>query len=195
MKIISIEFVKSVYDVQFCPDDHLPQIAFSGRSNVGKSSLINSLLHRKKIALVSSTPGKTQAINFFLINNAFYFVDLPGYGYARVSKKMSKEWQMLIGNYLEQNECLKGLVTIIDARHPLSPLDIMLFDWLYAKRIQFCVAATKADKLTRNKLNIQLDENLTMLEEFHVQEIIKFSSVTGLGQDELWKIISLLMNS
>jgi GTP-binding protein len=193
MKIFSAEFVKSVYDVRLCPDDHLPHIAFSGRSNVGKSSLINSLLNRKKMALVSSTPGKTQAINFFLINNAFYFVDLPGYGYAQVPRKMSIEWQRLIDSYLEHCRSLKGLVALVDARHSLSPLDIMLFEWLYAKKIPYCVVATKADKLSGNKLHCQVEKNIKSLKNFNVQEIVLYSAQTGYGQSELWKKISILL--
>jgi GTP-binding protein len=194
MKISTAEFVKSVYDIRFCPEDHLPQIAFSGRSNVGKSSLINSLLNRKKMALVSSTPGKTQAINFFLINKAFYFVDLPGYGFAQVSREMLRQWQRLIGSYLEHSESLKGIITIIDARHPVSPLDIMLFEWLHVKNIPFCVVATKIDKLSRNKIKYQIDENAKSLKQFNVPEIVLFSARTRYGHSELWKKISAFMN-
>ena len=195
MKVISSEFVKSVYDVAACPGDRLPHIAFSGRSNVGKSSLINSLLNRKKLALVSSTPGKTQALNFFLINHAFYFVDLPGYGYAKVPWNMSKGWQGLIGNYLENCANLKGLIAIIDARHPPSHLDLLLFEWLDAKKIPFCAVATKADKLTRNQLCRQVQENLQALKKFNVYDVVPYSSRSGLGHSELWKKITVLMNN
>jgi len=190
MRLISAEFVKSVLDIRQCPQDNLPHIAFAGRSNVGKSSLINSLLNRKKLAQVSSSPGKTRTLNFYLINRAFYFVDLPGYGYARVSHKMSFEWKRVVDDYFHGCGHLKGIVAITDVRHPVSALDLDLMEWLAAKNKKFCVVGTKADKLGGNMLKIQLDHQRRSASCYGVDEIIAYSSVTGLGKKDLWARIT-----
>ena len=152
MKITSAEFIKSIADTSQMPSDSFPQVAFAGRSNVGKSSLMNSLLNRKKLVQVSSTPGKTRLINFFLINNKFYFVDLPGYGYAKVSKQMYKSWQKLLENYLLQSKKLTGVVVLIDLRHLITEADLLLIEWLEHNKMPVIIAGTKSDKLSKNKI-------------------------------------------
>jgi GTP-binding protein len=194
MKIVSSDFITSVYNAAKCPRDNLPHIAFAGRSNVGKSSLINSLLNRKKLALVSASPGKTQALNFFLINKSIYFVDLPGYGYAKVPKSISKGWRTLVEGYLLNSGQLCGIVIITDIRHPLSPLDFELFNWLNAEQIPFCIVGTKADKLSGNVLKNRIQETRLSLLSTANGGFIPYSSVTGYGKAELWKQIQSFIN-
>lgn len=194
MKIVTTDFIKSVYNPAECPHDRLPHIAFAGRSNVGKSSLVNSLLNRKKLARVSQSPGKTQALNFFLINKSFYFVDLPGYGYAKVPKSISKGWRELVENYLLNCDQLCGIIVILDIRHPLSPLDFQLLNWLHVQRIPICVVGTKADKLSGNALQRQLVQTLDSLLGIAEIDFIPYSSVTGFGKTELWKKIRFLLD-
>jgi GTP-binding protein len=166
------------------PASGLPEVAFSGRSNVGKSSLINRLVRRKALARVSQHPGKTREINFFRVNDAFLLVDLPGYGYARVSKQMRGAWRQLIEGYLRSSEHLRGIVQLIDARHPPSPDDRRMLDFLADLGLPTIVALTKIDKLRQREVparvadvarDLQLDE----------EQIIPFSAVTGAGRDEL----------
>lgn len=186
MKITSAEFVKSAFEKSHWTDDGLPEIAFLGRSNVGKSSLINSLLQRKGLARTSNTPGRTQSINFFLINESFYFVDLPGYGYARVSKTMRSDWGKMAEEYLAERRELRLSIQLIDSRHNPTPLDLQLNEWLkfYAK--YHIVVATKADKLSNNQLNKILRQTEAALSE---SKVIAYSSVTGKGKDALWREI------
>jgi GTP-binding protein len=189
MKITSAEFSKSVVRLDQLPKDGLPEVAFAGRSNVGKSSLLNTLLNRKKIALVSSTPGKTKHLNFFKINRRFYFVDLPGYGFARISKKNYSQWQNLLENYLRSSPNLKLLVVIIDLRRELTTLDVELLTWSSFNKIPFILVGTKSDKLSWNKLKKQLETNKKLVGRFGVSDIFRFSSLTGEGKAELWKEI------
>jgi len=177
-------FVKSVYKLAQLPEVRLPEIAFAGRSNVGKSSLINRLLNRKNFVKVSAKPGKTQSLNFFLIDDALYLVDLPGYGYARVSKKMQDQWQELIVSYLEGSENLRCVVVIVDLRHPAKLLDMQLVDWLREKSVPFLMVYTKADKLSKNQ-QVKMARSLDL--EFRVTEAerILFSSQTGTGREAL----------
>src|SRR5215203_5181813 len=150
MKITSAEFIKSAFAEEHWTTDGLPEIAFLGRSNVGKSSLINSLLQRRALARTSNTPGRTQSINFFLINGSFYFVDLPGYGYAKVSKSMRADWGKMAEEYLSERPNLVLSIHLIDARHEPTELDRQLNAWLVMNELPFVVAATKADKLSSN---------------------------------------------
>ena len=145
-------FVKSLTDFRDRPEAKLPEIAFVGRSNVGKSSLLNALLNRKKLALVSSTPGKTRLINYFLINNAYYFVDLPGYGYARLSKKEVAKWQSMIEGYILQSRELRLVLLLVDSRHDLMASDLQMADWLIYNKIPFAFVLTKTDKISKNQL-------------------------------------------
>ncbi len=186
MNITSAEFVKSSFEKAHWPTDGLPEIAFLGRSNVGKSSLLNSLLGRKGLARTSNTPGRTQSINYFLINDSFYFVDLPGYGYARVSKAMRADWGEMAEEYLSKREELALCIHLIDSRHEPTALDIQLNEWLLANEKPFVLAATKADKLSNNNLQKQLKligRSLTG------GKLISYSSVSGKGRQELWKEI------
>lgn len=187
MKIHSAEFIKSAFEQAHWTTDGLPEISFLGRSNVGKSSLINSLLGRKGLARTSNTPGRTQSINFFLINERFYFVDLPGYGYARVSKTMRADWGVMAEEYLSEREELKLSIQLIDARHKPTKLDDQLNEWLVFNQKNHIVVATKADKLSTNNLNKSLKEIRTT---FRKSKIIAYSSVSGLGKDAVWQEIN-----
>ncbi len=189
MKITHVEFVKSVAGLDQLPTDRLNEVAFAGRSNVGKSSLINCILNRKKMAKTSSTPGKTRHLNYFLINNKYYFVDLPGYGYAKVSKSEKEHWQRLIGQYLLSSENLKGVVSIIDVRHGASVLDMQLLEWLKEIKRPVCLVATKTDKLSKSALLNQLKKLTRELTPLIAREIIPFSSVNGMGKKMLMREI------
>ena len=152
MKIKSAEFVISNQDVNKCPSNNLPEYAFIGRSNVGKSSLINMLTNHKKLAKTSGTPGKTQLVNHFLINDNWYLVDLPGYGYAKSSKKARKEWQHMIDNYLLTRENLLCTFVLIDLRHSLQKNDLEFMTWMAEKQLPFAIVFTKSDKLSKQSL-------------------------------------------
>lgn len=187
MKITSAEFVKSAFSKSHWVHDGRPEIAFLGRSNVGKSSLINSLLLRKGLARTSNTPGRTQSINFFLINEKFYFADLPGYGYARVSKATREGWGKMVGEYLAERSELALCVQLIDARHEPTVLDKQLNEWLTFNKRPYIAVATKADKLSKNERQRSLN---TARSTFLDAKIITYSSLTGLGRDELWAEIN-----
>ena len=147
----NVRFLDSVYSLKKLPEPVFPDIAFAGRSNVGKSSLINTLVGRKNLVKTSSKPGKTQSLNYFEVDGKLYLVDLPGYGYARVSRKMQAGWEQLIASYLETRESLACVVVIIDLRHELKNHDRQLIDWLRFKQIVTLPVYTKADKLSKNK--------------------------------------------
>ncbi|MBS1768064.1 MAG: YihA family ribosome biogenesis GTP-binding protein [Acidobacteria bacterium] len=186
MKVISAEFIKSAFDRSHWLSDPRPEIAFLGRSNVGKSSLINSLLGRRGLARTSSSPGRTQSINFFLINDAFYFADLPGYGYAKVSKAMRADWGKMAEDYLRDREQLALCVHLVDSRHEPTALDKQLNEWLVVNERPFVVAATKTDKLSANELSKSLK---TIRKTFDGAEIVAFSAESGRGRDDLWEVI------
>jgi GTP-binding protein len=186
MKVTSAEFVKSAFDRSHWTADGLPEIAFLGRSNVGKSSLINSLLNRKGLARTSNTPGRTQSINFFLINDSFYFVDLPGYGYARVSKSMRQDWGKMAEDYLADRKGLVLCVQLVDARHTPTELDRELHDWLIFHDKPNIVVATKSDKLSSNQLRKSIAEISNGLEG---STVIAYSSKTGKGRDAVLEAI------
>lgn len=150
MKIKEIEFVGSFEHEHQCPKDGLPEYAFIGRSNVGKSSLINAITGRKSLARISSTPGKTQTINYFKINNEWYLVDLPGYGYAKISKTQRRKWKQMIERYLELRPNLFCVFTLLDSRHSLQTIDLEFLNWLAEKKIPFVLALTKIDKVKRS---------------------------------------------
>jgi GTP-binding protein len=189
MKIKSAEFIKSGVKPADFPKDNLPQIAFAGRSNVGKSSLINSLLNRKNLAKTSRTPGRTQLVNFFKINETFYFVDLPGYGYARVPLSVKRNWNKMIEGYLKDNPALRLLIFILDARHEPSRLDLTLQKWLSAWKVPFMLVVTKSDKLSKSALERQLRIIRETLDPPPSSPIIAYSAKTKLGCEELWKAI------
>ncbi len=189
MKIVSIEFKKSILKIQDAPRDRKPEIAFAGKSNVGKSSLLNAMLGRKNLAKTSSTPGKTQTINFFEVNQKFYMVDLPGYGYAKVPLKIKEQWNKLMFDYLTQSDKLKLAVVLIDARHGLSEKDLILFDFLEEHKIPTLIVATKIDKLGNAQRKIQLEKIRKDLNLDDEAIIIPFSAITREGVIPLWKII------
>ncbi|MBN1349321.1 YihA family ribosome biogenesis GTP-binding protein [candidate division KSB1 bacterium] len=193
MKIQSVEFLTSIAHVTKLPQTGYPEIAFSGRSNVGKSSLINCLLNRKKIAKTSSTPGKTRMLNFFTINEKFYFVDLPGYGFARVPESERQRWKTLIESYFANSRLLKGIVIIIDIRHELSPLDVNMMEWVAHLSIPAVIVATKADKLSTSQVHKSIAQKVKQVDQFQIREIIPFSSETRMGRRELWQAIERLL--
>jgi GTP-binding protein len=188
MKVKSANFVKSATSPEHYPRDGRPEIAFMGRSNVGKSSLINSLLGVKGLARTSSTPGRTQLINFFLINDAFYFVDLPGYGYARVPTDVKKHWGPMVEKYLASRPNLMLSILITDSRHEPTQLDLLMREWLEARGKPFIIVATKADKLSSNQLRANLSRGSAVLGK--ETEIVAYSAVTRLGADRIWKKIT-----
>jgi GTP-binding protein len=174
------------------PVSALPEISFSGRSNVGKSSLLNSLVSRKALARVSATPGKTREINFFRVNDAFHLVDLPGYGYARVSKTARQAWRPLIEGYLQTSQHLRGVVQLVDARHAPSPDDLRMMDFLASLGVPTIVVATKVDKLGRAE-RVPTLANLAAQLGIEDEQLIPFSARTGEGRDDLAQaVVSVL---
>jgi len=174
------------------PVSELPEIAFSGRSNVGKSSLLNTLVRRKALARISATPGKTREINFFRVNDAFHLVDLPGYGYARVSKAARHAWRPLIEGYLRTSGHLRGVVQLVDARHEPSADDLRMMDFLASLGVPTIVVATKVDKLSRTERDSTLTALATHL-GIEEDQLIPFSARTGEGRDDLAQaVVSLL---
>ncbi len=190
MKITSVEFARCVARVEDLPRDRLPQIAFAGRSNVGKSSLLNALVNRLRLAYVSATPGKTQTLNFYLINQQFYFVDLPGYGYAKSSRTLRQAWQGLIETYLGVSESLRLVVVLVDIRHALSELDLQLLAWLRTQGMAYVVVATKADKLSNQQLRKRLEELRHAQPGFDLETLLAFSAHTKAGKEALWRNIT-----
>lgn len=171
------------------PDNLYPEIAFAGKSNVGKSSLINALMNRKSYARISATPGKTQTINFYNINEELYLVDLPGYGYAKVSEKEKLQWGKLIERYLHNSKQLKAVFLLIDIRHAPSANDRTMYEWITANGYRPVIIATKLDKIKRSQKDKQLKlirEGLSVLPR---TTIIPFSSVSKQGRDEIWELV------
>ncbi|HOH89761.1 MAG TPA: ribosome biogenesis GTP-binding protein YihA/YsxC [Bacillota bacterium] len=189
MIIKKCEFIKSAVHQNQYPELDLPEIAFSGRSNVGKSSLINSLLNRKKLVKTSSSPGKTRLINFFLINDEFVLVDLPGYGYAAVSKSQRQAWGKMIENYLRYRENLKNVVLLVDIRHEPTADDKLMYDFIKYYRKSVTVVATKLDKITRSSVNKNLNIIKQKLGINQNDILIPYSSETHAGREELWEVL------
>jgi len=185
MKIAQVEFYRAVYQPSDFPTDSFLQIAFAGRSNVGKSSLINTLLQRGKVAHISSQPGKTRSVNFIRINRKWYFVDLPGYGYAKVSREEREHWRELIEAYFAGNDRLRGLIQIVDARIGLTELDREMLAYASSLGTPLLVVATKTDKLKRTALQKQLDRIKRDLADFGVEEPVAFSAKTRAGRNEI----------
>ena len=182
------EFVTSVHKVADCAKDGKPEIALLGRSNVGKSSLINALVERRNLAKTSSTPGKTQLLNYFLLNSAFYFVDMPGYGYAKAAKTSRLEWAKLSQDYLIDRQALRVVLLLVDARHPSLDSDEAAMEWLTEAGVQWAVVLTKIDKIKQQ----EVAAHVRILRERHpdVLEVFKTSSSTGRGLNELRAFIS-----
>ncbi|AGB41923.1 ribosome biogenesis GTP-binding protein YsxC/EngB [Halobacteroides halobius DSM 5150] len=190
MKINNPEFVCSTHKREEYPFHNLPEVALAGRSNVGKSSLINKVINRRKLAFTSSKPGKTQSINFYKMDNYFYFVDLPGYGFAKVPDKVKEEWGVMIENYLFNRSHLEGVILVIDSRHKPTNDDLMMYDWLLEMNMPTLIVATKVDKLKRSQRRQQ--EKL-IKERLHLTPFVPFtffSAKTGEGKKEVFKFIN-----
>ncbi len=169
------------------PDNEKPEVAFAGKSNVGKSSLINALMNRKSYARISATPGKTQTINFYNINDEMYLVDLPGYGYAKVSEKEKEQWGKLVERYLHGSSRLKAVFLLIDIRHDPSANDRMMYEWILDKGFQPILILTKLDKLKRSQVQKQIKLVKDGLHLVPGTRVIPFSAVTKQGRDEIWE--------
>ncbi|WP_042345547.1 ribosome biogenesis GTP-binding protein YihA/YsxC [Bacillus massiliigorillae] len=193
MKITSAEIVISAVRKEQYPEGDLPEFALAGRSNVGKSSFINKMLNRKSLARTSSKPGKTQTLNFFIINEEFHFVDVPGYGYAKVSKSERAAWGKMIETYLTSREQLKAALLIVDLRHPPTKDDVMMYDFFKHHEIPVIVIATKADKIPKGKWQKHLKITKETLDLEKGDEIILFSSETGQGKDVAWNALAARM--
>jgi GTP-binding protein len=186
MKVTSTEFIKSAFTEVDWPRDPRLEIAFMGRSNVGKSSLINSLLGVRGLARTSSTPGRTQSLNFFLINKQFSFVDLPGFGYARVPKDIKSTWGEMVTSYLAKRSQLVLSIHIVDSRHEPTKLDLQLHDWLKHNARPRLIVSTKSDKLSNNELR----ESVSRAKgAFGEDRVVAYSAKTRLGRDEVWRTI------
>lgn len=193
MKIRSLELEAVCGITSTLPENDKPEIAFAGKSNVGKSSLINALLNRKSFARTSSEPGKTQTINFYNINDFMYCVDLPGYGFAKVSRETQAEWGKMIGNYLKKSSVLKAVFLLIDIRHEPGNNDKEMYDWIVYNGFEPIIIATKLDKIKRS----QIQKNVkTIKEKLQVKpgtKVIPFSAETKQGRDEVWALIDELV--
>ena len=185
MIIKNAEFIISAVGPKQYPTDQLPEIALAGRSNVGKSSLINKFINRKNLARTSSKPGKTQTLNYYRINNEFYFVDLPGYGFAQVSQSVKEKWSKFIDEYLTRRETLRGVIQLVDLRHPPTKDDIAMYDWLMHMHQDVLVVATKCDKISKGQWLKHVKQVREGLNADKSQQILVFSAETGQGLDEL----------
>lgn len=189
MDVHSAEIVISAVSPKQYPTNALPEIALAGRSNVGKSSFINTLLNRKNLARTSSKPGKTQTLNFYLIEQMFHFVDVPGYGYAKVSKTERAKWGEMIETYLTERENLQAVVSLIDFRHEPTKDDIQMYDFFKYYQIPVILVATKIDKVPRGKWNKQESVLKKALEFDSEDDFVLFSAVTKQGKEEAWQAI------
>lgn len=186
IKTVNLETVCGI--TSKIPDNQLPEIAFAGKSNVGKSSLINAMMNRKSLARTSSQPGKTQTINFYNINEAVYLVDLPGYGYAKVSEQEKIQWGQLIERYLHGSKQLKAVFLLIDIRHDPSANDKMMYDWIVAQGYNPIIIATKLDKIKRSQIQKQVKAIKEGLKLQPGTVVIPFSAETKQGREEIWEL-------
>src|SRR5699024_7198615 len=186
MKVNNVELVISAVRPDQYPEDGLPEFALAGRSNVGKSSFINKMIGRKSLARTSSKPGKTQTLNFYKIEEALYFVDVPGYGFAKVSKREREAWGQMIETYFTTREELSAVLLIVDLRHPPTKDDIAMYDFLKFHELPCIVVATKADKIPKGKWNKHISVMKKNLDLVKSDEIILFSSESGMGKDQAW---------
>ena len=186
MKVQNVELTISAVSPAQDPNEGFPEIALSGRSNVGKSSLINTLINRKGLARTSSQPGKTQTLNFYNIESELYFVDVPGYGYAKVSKKDREKWGQMIERYFSDRPVLRGVISLVDGRHEPTELDCQMIDFLHYYDLPILVCATKMDKIPRGKWNRTESQIRKKLALNPQDEIVLFSSVTKDGKEEVW---------
>src|SRR5699024_9979005 len=187
IRSINLETVCGITSV--LPENTRPEIAFAGKSNVGKSSLINALMNRKSYARISATPGKTQTINFYNINEELYLVDLPGYGYAKVSEQEKEKWGQLIERYLHGSSQLKAVFLLVDIRHEPSANDKMMYEWVVSQGYHPIIIATKLDKIKRSQVDKHLKMLRTGLSLVPGTKIIPFSSMTKQGRDEIWELV------
>lgn len=171
------------------PDNQLPEVAFAGKSNVGKSSLINVLMNRKSLARTSSQPGKTQTINFYNVNKELYIVDLPGYGYAKVSKEVAAKWGPMIENYLHTSKQLRMVFLLIDLRHEPTKNDVQMYRWILSNGFSPVIIATKADKIKRSQIQKHVKILKDTLRVIEGVPIIPFSAMTKAGADDIWELI------
>jgi GTP-binding protein len=190
LRVDSTRFVAGVATRKGVPPESLPEVAFAGRSNVGKSSLLNRLVGRRSLARVSRTPGRTQQLNFFAINEAVFFVDLPGYGFAKVPLALRDQWRALVESYLTSRRALCGVVVIVDVRRGVQDEDKQLLAFLAAKRIPAVLAVTKVDKLGRGQCLLQLRR---IDEQYPNTPVVAFSAATGAGVPDLWRAVEALI--
>lgn len=195
MDVHNVEMVMSAVSATQYPTDGKPEIALVGRSNVGKSSLTNTLINRKNFARTSSQPGKTQTLNFYNVEDQLYFVDVPGYGYAKVSKKQREAFGHMIEEYITSRKQLRGVISLVDARHDPSDDDISMYEWLHYYNIPILVVATKADKISRSRFN-KYESNIKRTLGFDEEDsdFQFFSLETKYGKDEVWQWIEARLN-
>ena len=193
MKIITAEFVASAVSPAQYPRQPLPEVSFAGRSNVGKSSLINTLVHRKNLVKTSATPGKTRVINFFVVNQRFLLVDLPGYGYAKVPREIRASWRPMVETYLQQRGTLRAVVHIVDLRHPPTPQDQQLRSWLLHHRLTIVTVATKADQVTRGQRTAHIQAIRQALALPPEEPVLLFSAQNHEGRFPLWRCLEALL--
>jgi GTP-binding protein len=192
MIISSAKFICSAVKPEHYPPADLPEVAFAGRSNVGKSSLLNKILNRKKLVRTSKIPGRTRLLNFFEINGMYRFVDLPGYGYAKVPAEIQSRWRPMVETYLSIRANLRGIVLLLDVRRMVSKEDLALWHWLQSAIIEVIPVITKVDKLAKNKRNKQVAAIARTLGG-KAEQCLEFSAITGEGREKLWqKLITLL---
>lgn len=189
MVIKKVELEKVIGVTSKIPDMPYPEFAFAGKSNVGKSSLINALMNRKSLARVSSQPGKTQTINYYNVNDKIYLVDLPGYGYTKVAVEVKAKWGKMVEKYLRQSKMLKYVFLLIDSRHKPSDNDIMMYEWIVSQGVTPIIVATKTDKLKRSQIKGQMELIMKTLNLTSKEQLLPFSSETKVGVNELWEII------
>ncbi|MCH4825605.1 MAG: ribosome biogenesis GTP-binding protein YihA/YsxC [Planococcus sp. (in: firmicutes)] len=193
MKVNNVELVISAVRPDQYPEDGLPEFALAGRSNVGKSSFINKMIGRKSMARISSKPGKTQTLNFYKIEEKLFYVDVPGYGYAKVSKSEREAWGKMIERYITDREPLRAVIQIVDLRHPPSKDDVAMYEFMKHFEIPCIIIATKADKIPKGKWDKHKKIVRTTLDMEKTDPLIVFSSETGLGKDEAWQEIESRM--
>lgn len=193
MKVTSSDIVISAVKPEQYPSDPIPEFALAGRSNVGKSSFINKMINRKSLARTSSKPGKTQTLNFYIINDALHFVDVPGYGYAKVSKTERAAWGKMIEKYFTSREQLRAALLIVDLRHPPTKDDVAMYGFLKHYDLPCIVIATKADKIPKGKWQKHLKVTRETLDLDKEDELLLFSSETGEGKDKVWAVLNKFM--
>lgn len=187
MQIVKAEYLLSAPDIKICPVDGRPEICFAGRSNVGKSSVINALTRRKKLAKTSNTPGKTRSLNYYLIDDYWYLVDMPGYGYAKISKKEQSRWGREMNRYLLEREQLRLVVLLLDIRHEPSELDREFLYWLGEQRIPFCILLNKSDKISKNKVSQRCSDVTRILKEMNME--VPVFSVSAIHPESLDEVL------